>query len=187
MNLQLWRKRAPHIAVYRPCAVVRQLTRNNYPMLPRRPKPHLRRPRDRKGPLDPVVRARILADVERDRADRDQGYRQQALNLFPHVCARCGREFSGKDLRELTVHHKDHNHLNNPPDGSNWELLCLYCHDNEHQTPAQRDHYEGAPWDENDGSALLYNAFEGLKDLQTPSTGPPETPAPDAGPNPERS
>ncbi|MFA7667514.1 MAG: HNH endonuclease, partial [Burkholderiaceae bacterium] len=20
----------------------------------------------------------------------------------------------------------------NPPDGSNWELLCLYCHDNEH-------------------------------------------------------
>jgi hypothetical protein len=31
------------------------------------------------------------------------------------------------------VHHRDHNHHNNPPDGSNWELLCLYCHDNEHQ------------------------------------------------------
>ena len=30
------------------------------------------------------------------------------------------------------MHHKDHNHDNNPPDGSNWELLCLYCHDNEH-------------------------------------------------------
>jgi HNH endonuclease len=43
-----------------------------------------------------------------------------------------GREFSGKRLCELTVHHKDHNHDNNPPDGSNWELLCLYCHDNEH-------------------------------------------------------
>ena len=30
------------------------------------------------------------------------------------------------------MHHKDHNHDNNPLDGSNWELLCLYCHDNEH-------------------------------------------------------
>jgi hypothetical protein len=36
-------------------------------------------------------------------------------------------------LQELTVHHKDHDHDNNPTDGSNWELLCLYCHDNEHQ------------------------------------------------------
>jgi hypothetical protein len=52
--------------------------------------------------------------------------------LFPWICGRCGREFSGVRLRELTVHHKDHNHDNNPSDGSNWELLCLYCHDNEH-------------------------------------------------------
>ena len=36
-------------------------------------------------------------------------------------------------MRELTVHHRDHNHDNNPPDSSNWELLCVYCHDNEHQ------------------------------------------------------
>jgi len=35
-------------------------------------------------------------------------------------------------VRELTVHHKDGNHHNNPPDGSNWELLCVYCHENEH-------------------------------------------------------
>ena len=59
-------------------------------------------------------------------------YREQALKLFPWVCGRCGREFSGKNLRELTVHHKDHDHSNNPPDGSNWELLCIYCHDEEH-------------------------------------------------------
>ncbi|MBZ0095228.1 MAG: YajD family HNH nuclease, partial [Sulfuricella sp.] len=39
---------------------------------------------------------------------------------------------AGVRLKELTVHHKDHNHDNNPLDGSNWELLCLYCHDNEH-------------------------------------------------------
>lgn len=62
----------------------------------------------------------------------ERGYREQALKLFPWVCGRCGRDFSGVRLRELTVHHKDHNHSNNPPDGSNWELLCLYCHDNEH-------------------------------------------------------
>ncbi|MBW2485433.1 MAG: HNH nuclease family protein [Deltaproteobacteria bacterium] len=59
-------------------------------------------------------------------------YRDQALKILPWVCAKCGRDFSGKKLRELTVHHKDHNYNNNPPDGSNWELLCLYCHDNEH-------------------------------------------------------
>jgi hypothetical protein len=59
-------------------------------------------------------------------------YRSPALKILPHVCARCGREFAGKRLRELTVHHKDGNHDNNPPDGSNWELLCVYCHENEH-------------------------------------------------------
>jgi hypothetical protein len=59
-------------------------------------------------------------------------YREQALKLLPHICARCAREFEGRRLRELTVHHKDGNHDNNPPDGSNWELLCVYCHENEH-------------------------------------------------------
>ena len=59
-------------------------------------------------------------------------YRSLALKLLPHVCARCSREFSGKRLRELTVHHKDGDHHNNPPDGSNWEMLCVYCHENEH-------------------------------------------------------
>lgn len=63
---------------------------------------------------------------------KKEDYRNQALKIFPRVCAKCGREFSGKKLRELTVHHRDHNHRNNPPDGSNWELLCIYCHDNEH-------------------------------------------------------
>ena len=59
-------------------------------------------------------------------------YRSQALKILPHICARCTREFSGKRLKELTVHHRDGNHDNNPPDGSNWELLCIYCHENEH-------------------------------------------------------
>ena len=62
----------------------------------------------------------------------DASYREPALRLLPHICARCGREFEGKRLRELTVHHRDGNHDNNPADGSNWELLCIYCHENEH-------------------------------------------------------
>ena len=75
---------------------------------------------------------RIVEMARRQSAEREKGYRAQALKLYPKICARCGREFGGENLRELTVHHKDHNHDNNPPDGSNWELLCLYCHDNEH-------------------------------------------------------
>ena len=73
-----------------------------------------------------------LAELRRDKDLHSQTYRERALKMYPWICARCGREFSGKKLRELTVHHKDHNHDNNPPDGSNWELLCLYCHDYEH-------------------------------------------------------
>ena len=63
----------------------------------------------------------------------EPSYRDQALKIYPWICGRCAREFTRANLRELTVHHRDHNHGNNPPDGSNWELLCLYCHDNEHQ------------------------------------------------------
>jgi 5-methylcytosine-specific restriction endonuclease McrA len=75
---------------------------------------------------------RAAADARRNRKQQELNYRDQALKIFPWICARCGREFSGKNLRLLTVHHKDHNHDNNPHDGSNWELLCIYCHDNEH-------------------------------------------------------
>lgn len=75
------------------------------------------------------------------RSNHEQSYRARALKLFPWICAHCGREFDGKKLSQLTVHHKDHNHDNNPPDGSNWELLCLYCHDHEHQ----RDQMSGVP------------------------------------------
>ena len=74
----------------------------------------------------------IVTEARQSRSQREKTYREKALKMYPWVCARCGREFSGKRLRELTVHHKDHNHDYNPPDGSNWELLCLYCHDNEH-------------------------------------------------------
>ena len=76
---------------------------------------------------------KLVSDTRRAREQREQGYREQALKLYPHICGRCSREFTHKNLHELTVHHRDHDHDNNPADGSNWELLCIYCHDNEHQ------------------------------------------------------
>ena len=82
---------------------------------------------------DPGKLDRLLADARRAAKEREQGYREQALKIYPWICGRCGREFTRVNLRELTVHHRDHDHDNNPPDGSNWELLCVYCHDNEHQ------------------------------------------------------
>jgi hypothetical protein len=83
--------------------------------------------------MDAARRQRLLSDLRRDSARRESGYRDRALRLFPHVCARCARALGGKRLRELTVHHRDGDHNHNPPDGSNWELLCLYCHDHEHE------------------------------------------------------
>jgi hypothetical protein len=68
----------------------------------------------------------VIAEARQHSKAREATYRERALKLFPWICGRCGREFAGERLRELTVHHKDHNHDNNPPDGSNWELLCLY-------------------------------------------------------------
>ena len=86
----------------------------------------------------------VIAEARRGRERQEKTYRARALKMFPWICARCGREFSGKKVRELTVHHKDHNHDNNPPDGSNWELLCIYCHDNEHSRDQVADWYDRA-------------------------------------------
>jgi len=103
-----------------------------------------------------VVEARRASDA------REKTYREQALKMYPHICGRCGREFKGKNLSELTVHHRDHNHDNNPPDGSNWELLCLYCHDNEHQR--QLEAQQGLSGDSR-RSTTTHNPFADLKSL----------------------
>jgi hypothetical protein len=89
-------------------------------------------------------------------------YREQALKMLPHICVRCAREFEGKRLRELTVHHKDGNHDNNPPDGSNWELLCIYCHENEHAR--YEDSKSGSEPDFREPSAT-HRPLAGLGDL----------------------
>jgi len=74
----------------------------------------------------------LIAEAKKAQQERSRSYREQALRILPWICGRCAREFGRERLRELTVHHRDGNHDNNPPDGSNWELLCIYCHENEH-------------------------------------------------------
>jgi len=97
---------------------------------------------------------------------KPSNYREQALKLFPWVCGNCGRDFGGKQLRELTVHHKDHNHDNNPPDGSNWELLCIYCHDHEHSKNEDASWLSGS--NEREEHQGTYNPFAGLEKLLKP-------------------
>ena len=106
---------------------------------------------------------RIIAEARRAAEKREQGYREQALKIYPWICGRCAREFTRVNVRELTVHHRDHNHDNNPPDGSNWELLCLYCHDNEHQR--QLEAAAGTSSSSVAGRVSTYAPFADLKEL----------------------
>ena len=119
----------------------------------------------RKNRLDQEKMDRIVAEARSSRRKREQGYRERALKIFPWICARCGREFEGKKLRELTVHHKDHNHDHNPPDGSNWELLCIYCHDNEHARLLDQEWHDGAAPTDEQAPAAIDKPFANLKDL----------------------
>ena len=122
--------------------------------------------RPKKKKVNSEERAQSIAEIQRDQARRQKTYREQALAMYPHVCARCGREFSGKALRELTVHHKDSDHMNNPPDGRNWELLCLYCHDDEHGGSTTKVGYaEGLAPSSSKEPPLGFRAFEGLDAL----------------------
>lgn len=104
----------------------------------------------------------VIAKMRQEQQDRQSGYRERALKLFPWVCARCMREFEGKKVRELTVHHIDHNHDNNPLDGSNWELLCIYCHDHEHTRSIQEDRLEGSASSEKKSDLLAHSPFASL-------------------------
>jgi 5-methylcytosine-specific restriction endonuclease McrA len=125
------------------------------------------------GPRKPERRAtqsgrldQVVEQARRDQDERTKGYREISLKIHPWVCARCGREFSQENLHLLTVHHKDHNHDNNPPDGSNWENLCVYCHGNEHSR--YLDHLAGGAEQAetaDTGGKATHQPFAGLKDL----------------------
>jgi hypothetical protein len=115
--------------------------------------------------LDPIV-----AEFRRDKAREEKSYRTRALKILPHVCAHCGRDFEGRRLRELTVHHKDVDPTNNPPDGSNWELLCIYCHDHEHGRDADAVARTGDAPARQKGTGL-HQPFGGLADLMKKKKG----------------
>ncbi len=107
-------------------------------------------------------RDQLVVEMRQEEQQRQSGYREQALKLFPHVCGRCTREFEGKNIRELTVHHIDHNHDNNPTNGSNWELLCIYCHDHEHSRGIQEDRVADSFNDQQKQSSLSHSPFASL-------------------------
>lgn len=113
---------------------------------------------------DREKQTRLVAEMRREQQEREAGYREQALKMYPPVCGRCTREFSGKNLRELTVHHKDHNHDNNPSNGSNWELLCIYCHDHEHTRLVQEQREDAHSPDSSAAPSLSHSPFAALAD-----------------------
>lgn len=108
---------------------------------------------------------KVVAESKRQAEARGHGYREQALKLFPWVCGKCKREFTRENLSELTVHHKDHDHDNNPSDGSNWELLCLYCHDHEHAKYLDADISATKATNELDRKHETGKPFKNLKDM----------------------
>ena len=101
---------------------------------PRTPRPG---PAKSQEELDELVRR-----MKAEQAAPDN-YRERSLKLYGWICAKCGREFDLANLHLLTVHHKDGNHNYNPPDGSNWENLCVYCHDDEHSRSILADYLRG--------------------------------------------
>jgi hypothetical protein len=90
---------------------------------------HVNRTPNKSGP------AKSVDEIVRELKQTGQPvseYREQSLRIHGLICAKCAREFDEKDRHLLTVHHRDGNHRYNPPDGSNWENLCVYCHEDEH-------------------------------------------------------
>jgi len=83
----------------------------------------------------------VIAELQQKKSFTGD-YRERSLKLHGLVCAKCGREFDYKNRRLLTVHHKDGNPRNNPPDGSNWENLCVYCHEDEHSRGILADYWD---------------------------------------------
>jgi len=62
----------------------------------------------KKSRLDKDKMDQIIAEARR----REKTYREQALKMYPWICARCGREFTGKKLRELTAKIQDQQCVN---------------------------------------------------------------------------
>jgi len=110
------------------------------------------------------VLEKIVVDARRNQDEREKGYREQALKLYPWICGRCQREFTRANLAELTVHHRDHDHDNNPSNGGNWELLCLFFFFYEHKRYLENAGTSSTAT-ENSTTTATHNPFADLKDL----------------------
>jgi len=117
------------------------------------------------GKMDKEKINKVIAETRRAQAEREKTYRERSLKIHPWVCARCGREFTSRNLHLLTVHHKDHDHDNNPADGSNWENLCIYCHENEHRRYLDHLESSGLELSEKQKGGLTHNPFAALKEM----------------------
>ena len=126
------------------------------------------------GKPDKESMKRTIAEARKAQAKHEQSYREQSLKIHPWICARCGREFTNRNVHLLTVHHKDHDHNNNPPDGSNWENLCVYCHENEHRRYLDFLEGNGAQANDESEKTLTHNPFDALKDLLKEESKGPE-------------
>jgi len=85
----------------------------------------------------------IVRELKASQQSGGEEYRERSLAMHGLICGRCGRDFDAANRHLLTVHHKDGNHHNNPPDGSNWENLCAYCHEDLHSRGVLGDYMEG--------------------------------------------
>jgi len=111
----------------------------------------------------------VARDLKREqRILPGEDYRERSLALHGLICALCSREFDESKRHLLTVHHKDGNHNNNPLDGSNWENLCVYCHEDVHSRGILGDYLEGAPVGSE--SSLVYEDMN-VKDIHSSGTG----------------
>jgi hypothetical protein len=68
-------------------------------MADRYPRP----PKPTRGALDANRLDKIVAEARHGHAERMEGYRAQALKLYPWVCGRCGRGFDRINLHEITI------------------------------------------------------------------------------------
>ena len=108
------------------------------------PGPGFRKGRRGRGPFKTEIQPDQIRDFVQDaRSGKKSGYRERSLALHGWICAKCGREFDRGSLHLLTVHHKDGDPSNNPPDGGNWENLCADCHDDEHSRGRLGDYLQG--------------------------------------------
>jgi len=99
----------------------------------------------RDGPGSGKTAEEVVKDIKKGMSKPPgEDYRERSLAIHGLICARCAREFDETNRHLLTVHHKDGNHDNNPPDGSNWENLCVYCHEDAHSRGILGSYLEGS-------------------------------------------